>query len=126
MVSFSERRGRHFHQLIYHQQLVVLLRLSGKPYQRALQVCLRIFWVYFSRLEYSDCGFGSESHAFFLMVSSLENVNSASLIQCAFQFLNVEMHFFMLAEGRTLGISFLFCLESLCGVSVRARYAERG
>jgi len=34
-------------------------------------------------------------------------------VEPAFQFLNVEMRFLMLAEGSTLGISFLFCLESL-------------
>jgi len=35
-------------------------------------------------------------------------------VEPALQFLNVEMRFSMLAEGSTLGISFLFCLESLC------------
>jgi hypothetical protein len=34
-------------------------------------------------------------------------------VEPAFQFLNVEMRFLMLAEGCTLGISFLFFLESL-------------
>jgi hypothetical protein len=36
-------------------------------------------------------------------------------VEPAFQLLNVEMRFFMLAEGSTLGISLAFCLESLCG-----------
>jgi hypothetical protein len=36
-------------------------------------------------------------------------------VEPALQFLNVEMRFFMLVEGSTLEISFLFCLESLCG-----------
>jgi hypothetical protein len=48
------------------------------------------------------------------IVSFKEHANSASLIQPAFQFLNVEMRFLMLAEGSTLGISLPFCLESLC------------
>jgi hypothetical protein len=37
-------------------------------------------------------------------------------VEPVFQFLNVEMCFLMLAEGSTLGISFLFPLESLYGV----------
>jgi hypothetical protein len=49
-------------------------------------------------------------------VRFIENSNSGSLIQLALQFLNVEMRFLMLAEGRALGISFLFFLESLYGV----------
>ena len=36
-------------------------------------------------------------------------------VEPALQFLNVEMRFLMLTEGSTLGISFLFCLESLYG-----------
>jgi hypothetical protein len=35
-------------------------------------------------------------------------------VEPALQFLNVETCFIMLAERRTLGISFHFCLESLC------------
>jgi len=48
------------------------------------------------------------------IVSFKENANSASPIQPALQFFYVEIWFLMLAEGSTLGISFLFCLESLC------------
>jgi hypothetical protein len=36
-------------------------------------------------------------------------------VEPALQFFNVEMRFPMFAEGSTLGISFLFLLESLCG-----------
>jgi hypothetical protein len=42
-----------------------------------------------------------------------EHANTGSLIQPSLQFSYVEMRFLMLAEGSTLGISFLF-LESLC------------
>ena len=47
-------------------------------------------------------------------MSFKENANTASLIQPALQFSYVETRFPMLAEGSTLGISFHFCLESLC------------
>jgi len=50
----------------------------------------------------------------FCIVSFKEHANAGTLIQPALQFLNVEMRFLMLAEACTLGISFLFCLESLC------------
>jgi len=48
------------------------------------------------------------------IVSFKENANADSLIQPALQFSYVETRFLMLAEGRTLGISFHFRLESLC------------
>jgi hypothetical protein len=50
----------------------------------------------------------------FCIVSFKEHANAGTLLQPALQFLNVEMRFLMLAEGSTLGISFLFFLESLC------------
>jgi len=58
---------------------------------------------------------GEVSNAFCVsIVSFKETANADSLIQPALQFLNVETRFPMLAEGSTLGISLLFCLESLC------------
>jgi hypothetical protein len=47
------------------------------------------------------------------MVRFKENTNAGSLFQPALQFLNVELRFFMLAEGRSIRISFHFRLESL-------------
>ena len=48
------------------------------------------------------------------IVSFKEIANTGMLIQPALQFLNVEFWFLMLPEGSRSGISFVFCLESLC------------
>ena len=64
------------------------------------------------RVLFSLGGFSAAFRVF--IVSFKETVSLGSLVQPAFQFLNVETRFLMLAEGSRSEVSFHFRLESLC------------
>ena len=87
--------------------LLPLRRICEAVYFRARAFLVLVFWVL--------GGFGV-AHVFCPFECIVRLSLKCSLGACVEpvrQFLNVEIWFPMLAEGSTLGISFLFCLESL-------------